>query len=292
MAAINWVCAGCAQHFSRRYTANRHDRNFHEGKGIIVRILDYIVGRANGQFQSQDPLAYRREKKNGLLFGSKTANNNFGPKVIADSTSGVVSQASDNYIQERASHNPNLLSQPTRKSDVNVTSTADPFQEIIQRKLGLQEFSGLVNKYYHKQDADDIFAMCKYLVSQGNNDVLEKHLNFLRNIDNPASNSGYSPDKSVANKQNPGMPHSHVSDFSFVQPWPYKKHDQQESGDVYNQAKAKLSEIEQVLSPHYPREIVQNIIEELIKICNITGKYDILDEALKRHRSNVSRLNM
>jgi len=95
-----------------------------------------------------------------ILVVYNAANNNFGPKVIADSTSGVVSQASDNNIQERASHNPNLLSQPTRKSDVNVTSTADPFQEIVQRKLGLQEFSGLVNKYYHKQDADDIFLQC------------------------------------------------------------------------------------------------------------------------------------
>jgi hypothetical protein len=292
MAAINWVCASCAQHFSRRYTANRHDRNLHEGKGIIVSILDYVVGRISGQFQSKNPLESRRDKQNGLLFGSKTANNNFGPKVIADSTSGVVSQANDKNIQERASHNPNLVSQPTRNSDNNVTSTADPFQEIAQRELKLQEFSGLVNKYYHKQDADDIFAFCKYLVSQGNNDFLEKQLNFLRNIDNSASNSGNSPDKSVANKQNPGMPHSHVSDFSFVQPWPYKKHDQQESGDVYNQAKAKLSEIEQVLSLHYPREKVQNIIEELVKTCNSTGKYDILDEALKRHRSNVRRLNM
>jgi hypothetical protein len=136
--------------------------------------------------------------------------------------------------------------------------------------LKLQEFSGLVNKYYHKHDADNIFAMCKYLVSQGKDDFIEKQLNFLLNIDNPASNSGNSPNKSVA----------------------YKRHDQQESEDVYNQAKAKLSEIEQVLSPHYPQEIVQNIIEELVKTCNIAGKYDILDEALKRHRSNVRRLNM
>ena len=68
-----------------------------------------------------------------------------------------------------------------------------------------------------------------------------------------------------------------------------KKHDKQESGDEYNQARAKLSEIEQVLSPHYPLETVQNIIKELVKTCNSTRKYDMLDEALKRHRSNVWR---
>src|SRR5947209_5983734 len=89
MAAINWVCSSCAKHFSRRYTANRHDRNLHEGKGNIVSILDYVVGRMSGQFQSKNPLESRRDKQNGLLFGSKTANNNFGPKVIADSMNGA-----------------------------------------------------------------------------------------------------------------------------------------------------------------------------------------------------------
>jgi len=285
MAAINWVCANCAQHFSRRYSANRHDRNLHEGNGIIVSILDYVVGRIGGQFQSNDPLKSRRNKQNNLLFGSKTINNNLGTKVITDSTSGGVSEVSDNNTnQERAPHNPDLLSQPKRESKVNNrASSADPSQEIVQGKSKPQQYSGLLKKYFHPQDGDSIFALSSYLVSQGENHFL------LRKIDNRASNSRNSFDNSATNKQNPGMSHTQISDFSVMQTWPNEKHDEQGSCDVYNQARDNLSEIEQVLSPHYPREIVQNIIKELIKTCNITGKYDILAEALKRHRNNVKR---
>src|SRR2546428_943409 len=88
MGRITWACASCAQHFTRRFTANRHNRNLHDGKGIIVRILDYIVGRTNGQFLSQDPLAFRREKKNEKnqsLFDCNYSNY-VESKVIADST--------------------------------------------------------------------------------------------------------------------------------------------------------------------------------------------------------------
>jgi len=112
--------------------ANRHDRNLHEGKGIIISILDYVVGRISGQFQSNDPLKSRRNKQDNLLFGSKTINNNVGTKVITDSTSGGVSEVSDNNtIQERASHNPDLLSQP--KSEAKVNNRARPL--ILLRRL-------------------------------------------------------------------------------------------------------------------------------------------------------------
>ena len=56
MGRITWVCATCAQHFTREYGANRHNSNLHEGKGTVVRLLDYMVGRINGQFLPNDPL--------------------------------------------------------------------------------------------------------------------------------------------------------------------------------------------------------------------------------------------
>jgi hypothetical protein len=60
------------------------------------------------------------------------------------------------------------------------------------------------------------------------------------------------------------------------------------SPDAFEQARAKLSEIE-VLTPHRTMEFVQNVIKQLIEICNITGSYDILDEALENHKKNVNR---
>jgi hypothetical protein len=50
MSKVNWVCATCGQDFTRSYSANRHNNHFHYGKGIIVRFLEYVIGRINGQF--------------------------------------------------------------------------------------------------------------------------------------------------------------------------------------------------------------------------------------------------
>jgi hypothetical protein len=44
MGRITWVCATCAQHFTRQYSANRHNANLHGGNGTIVRLLEYLVG--------------------------------------------------------------------------------------------------------------------------------------------------------------------------------------------------------------------------------------------------------
>jgi hypothetical protein len=68
-----------------------------------------------------------------------------------------------------------------------------------------------------------------------------------------------------------------------------KKEDESLSPAAYKQAKAKLLEIEEVLTPHCPPEFVQNVIKGLIEKCNTTGSYDILDEALENHRNNVNR---
>jgi len=159
----------------------------------------------------------------------RISGHNIGTKVITDSTSGGVSEVSDNNTnQERAPHNPDLLSQPKRESKVNNrASSADPSQEIVQGKSKPQQYSGLLKKYFHPKDADSIFALSSYLVSQGEDDFLEKQLDFLRKIDNRASNSRNSFDNSATNKQNPGMSHTQISDFSVMQTWPNKKHDEQ-----------------------------------------------------------------
>ena len=47
MGRITWVCATCGEHFTRKYSANRHNNNLHSGNGLIVTLLDYIVGRAS-----------------------------------------------------------------------------------------------------------------------------------------------------------------------------------------------------------------------------------------------------
>ena len=47
MGRIKWVCVTCAEHFTRKYSASRHNNNLHFGNGLIVTWLDYMVGRAS-----------------------------------------------------------------------------------------------------------------------------------------------------------------------------------------------------------------------------------------------------
>ena len=202
MGRITWVCATCAQHFTREYGADRHNNNLHEGKGTIVRLLDYIVGRINGQFLPNDPLAYRRkkgkEKKKNLLFGSNhnsSNNNNFEPKVISESTDDILSYENvilnppsrtdsiyhsndGNNTYQRPYHSNRVL-QPLHKMD-NDTFYAD---KLVERKLKLAEFKILLNKYYPPQTANEIFASAAILFIQGDDDFVDKKLTLLRNID-------------------------------------------------------------------------------------------------------------
>ena len=58
-----WVCTICGDGFTRRTSANRHNGNLHAGNGMIVRPIEYIIGRQNGRFaQPADPLSYRMNK--------------------------------------------------------------------------------------------------------------------------------------------------------------------------------------------------------------------------------------
>src|SRR5919199_4221344 len=70
MGRITWVCATCSETFTRRYAANRHNNNLHGGKGTVVRLLDYIVGIANGGFLPKDAnVRFRKKAKQSSFFG-------------------------------------------------------------------------------------------------------------------------------------------------------------------------------------------------------------------------------
>ena len=59
MNSKTWVCAVCSQDFTRKYSAHRHSRDLHHGQGIIVRMIDYVIGRISGEYKPGNPLAYR-----------------------------------------------------------------------------------------------------------------------------------------------------------------------------------------------------------------------------------------
>ena len=58
-----WFCALCSEGFTRKYSANRHNQNLHQGQGKIVRMIDYVIGRLASEYSPGDPLTYRSRYK-------------------------------------------------------------------------------------------------------------------------------------------------------------------------------------------------------------------------------------
>jgi hypothetical protein len=62
-----WTCAICGQGFTRKPSAKRHNNNLHPTGAMIVRPIEYIIGRLNGKFSvPHDPLSYRRNNKSQM----------------------------------------------------------------------------------------------------------------------------------------------------------------------------------------------------------------------------------
>ncbi|MGC2570636.1 MAG: hypothetical protein WA364_03920 [Candidatus Nitrosopolaris sp.] len=60
MGRPNYVCATCSEHFTRKYSATRHNHNLHNGAAEIVRLIDYLAGRFSGQYKPDNPFWYKR----------------------------------------------------------------------------------------------------------------------------------------------------------------------------------------------------------------------------------------
>jgi hypothetical protein len=320
LGRITWVCATCSEHFTRGYGANRHNNNLHEGKGTVVRLLDYIVGRINGQFLPKDPLEYRRKKgkdNKNLLFVSNhnnSNNNNLGSKVISDSMNDILSHenivskppkprskanstyhySDDKYDSDNADERPchsNRVSQPSSKVDDNDNNKLFSYtHKLVERRLKLEEFKILVNKYYPPQNASQFLAAITYMVIQENDDdFLDKQLTFLRNIGKGELCHENAFDKAVGNNRDDVTKlYPHLFHYSLLQPMKDKKV-YKSSEDEHMQAKAKLAEIGQILSPFCLPQFVQNVITGLTNKYNATGDISILDTALENHRRNGER---
>jgi hypothetical protein len=63
MGRATCVCAICSEHFTRRYSATRHNLTIHENRGEIVTYLEYLVRRKTVRYHASDPFMYRRSNK-------------------------------------------------------------------------------------------------------------------------------------------------------------------------------------------------------------------------------------
>ena len=64
MGRPNYVCTTCSEHFTRKYSAKRHNITVHHNNGgEIVPLVEYLVGRSSGRYQPSHPFWYRRVKR-------------------------------------------------------------------------------------------------------------------------------------------------------------------------------------------------------------------------------------
>ena len=59
--------------------------------------------------------------------------------------------------------------------------------------------------------------------------------------------------------------------------------------DEYKQARSKLFELEQLLTPFCSPQVIYNKLNTIVRFCNMRGDYTIIDEALENHRDNISK---
>ena len=72
MSEKRWICATCSEGFTRSYSADRHIWNLHSGLAKKVRLIDYMAGRASGEYFPADPSIYRANKKRHSMLGSSS----------------------------------------------------------------------------------------------------------------------------------------------------------------------------------------------------------------------------
>ena len=206
MSKINYVCATCGQDFTRRCSANRHNNHFHFGDGIIVRTLEYIIGRINGQFlpppNNNNDLSTRiirkwwHNKHNSSPF---TGNNNglrgrndgrftTIPDQKGDIFScGTVGQSvkSNNNVSKDISKiapspyniNPPLESPSSLSDKPAHTNQSDISEEFQQRITKLAEIKTLLTPYLSHQDIHTLLTLFAFeSIISGNDHLLDQML--------------------------------------------------------------------------------------------------------------------
>jgi hypothetical protein len=151
-----YVCATCAEHFTRKYSGKRHNFNIHNGRSEIVPFIEYMVGRSSGRYLASHPSWFRKQK--GPQWNSSYPSEN---RVIADS-----------------SFRPETLPLPYPPAALPNTQTTT-----VQQLQKLDELQLLLSKFSSPQNAYVILELAKYNLRQGDEGFLNERLQQFRTLD-------------------------------------------------------------------------------------------------------------
>jgi hypothetical protein len=153
MGRPTYVCATCSEHFTRRYSAKRHNFNIHAGRSEIVPFIEYMVGRSSGRYLASHPSWFRKQKG----FQSDR------------------SYQSENRVIPDSSFRPETLLQLYPDALPNSQTT------MVQHKL--EELRLLLGKFSSPQDAHKILEWANITLRQGDESFLNDKLEQLRMLD-------------------------------------------------------------------------------------------------------------
>jgi hypothetical protein len=179
MTRINWVCATCGEHFTRKYSATRHNNNLHAGNGLIVRLLDYIVGRASGQYLPSDP---RTSKNHKPLIHDYTPRWPSKPVSQAGASNDRPYPANNNDSNNMYENSdPFFYCYPTP----NTINNADdkPANKVQDRIQKYDEIRTLVAKYYIPEAVENTLAVVRGYMNLGDDRLLDEQLAFFRKLE-------------------------------------------------------------------------------------------------------------
>ena len=179
MGRITWVCATCPEHFTRKYSASRHNDNLHFGNGLIVTLLDYIVGRVSGQYLPSDP---RTSKNRNPLIHDYTPRWPSKPVSQAGASNDRPYPANNNNNNNMYENSdPFSYCYPTP----NTTNNADDktANKVQDRKRKYDEIRTLVAKYYIPEAVENTLAVVRGYMNLGDDRLLDEQLAFFRKLE-------------------------------------------------------------------------------------------------------------
>jgi hypothetical protein len=214
MARPNYVCATC-EHFTRKYSAKRHNITVHHNNGgKIVTLVEYLVRRSSGRYQPSYTFWSPRASREKRI-------HNFGRTMVADSVRDVFrtvqreQQAGDYQFHQQSSEereryhrgqqqslSPSILPSPPaaiqdQAPDVLPYSTDPTFQPESMNSsddektttlsqetiLKIQELKRLVYRYaQYYRNPDAIIKCATFWSINGDNMILDEMLERLRMI--------------------------------------------------------------------------------------------------------------
>jgi hypothetical protein len=180
MGRITWVCATCSEHFTRKYSASRHNNNLHSGNGQIVRFLDYIVGRASGQYLPSD---HRTSKNYKPFIHDYTPRWPSKPVLQGTANSDRPYPANNNNNYNNNMYENSDLSY--RYPTPNTINNADdkPVDKVQVRTRKYDEIRTLVAKYYTPEAVENTLAVVRGYMNLGDDRLLDEQLAFFRKLE-------------------------------------------------------------------------------------------------------------